>query len=137
MKILWGLIAGAFVATVSWANTNPLMRVCRLEQGRFWTLQVPGDELPLCFFGKAAVGAESLLQLESQAGDSEAVKAYKSASGGDCSTLGAENLEGVDSNGVSFKVCRFADSSLIEENTLKAGFGHPSNQKLDQVLSKW
>lgn len=141
MKVfLWTFVC-ILATSTSWGNNNPLIRVCRLEEGHFWVLQAGNNDIPLCFFGKAALGAEALLLFKTTEGSTEALKAYNDRNssaprGGVCGSFDADVVEGLDSDGQTFNVCRFSDSSYIEETTLWLGPGHSSNAALDKALSK-
>lgn len=131
-------------ATVSaWANfRNPWMRACGLESGQFWIVKSGAEELPMCYFGDAAIGAETLFLFKSHSGPTDAVEAYKNrkasgpTKGGVCGAFGADLFVGKDNQGRSANICRFEDQSLIEETTLWLGPGTDVNEELDQALSK-
>ena len=129
--LLSSLMAGSSFA----ANNNPLMRTCRLEQGLFWIVYSEGQELPLCFFGSAAIGAEALFGFKTGTGNYLSVRVYKENSGATCEQLGATTVSGQDSKKVSYEVCQFRDGSLIEKQTLLRGRGAAANSGLDQSLS--
>lgn len=140
MRIL--LLAGMMIFTTANAlaapNRNPWMRTCRIEAGQFWVLKAGSQEYTMCFFGEAAIGAEALFLFKTNAGIVDAVSAYKSrnassARGGVCGSYDAEVVQGRDSEGHTFNLCRFADKSLIEETTLWMGPG--SSPALDRALS--
>ncbi|WP_291515737.1 hypothetical protein [Bdellovibrio sp. ArHS] len=133
------IIFAGFMAQA--ANNNPWMRTCRIDQGRFWTVKVPGDEQALCLFGDAGIGAETFFLFKTNSGVPEAIHAYKnrnssSPRGGVCGAFDAELVEGKDTTGRSFNLCQFSDGSLIEETTLWLGAGSGSNEALDNALSK-
>lgn len=140
MKVfLWTFVC-ILAASISWGNSNPLMRTCRLEQGHFWVLQAGYHDIPLCFFDKAAIGAEALLIFKTNQGSTEALKAYNNRNssaprGGVCGSFDADVVEGTDTEGQTFNVCRFSDDSYIEETTLWLGPGNSSNAALDKALA--
>lgn len=133
----------SFVMTLSGAafaaNSNPWMRVCRIDQGLFLDLQ--GDqEYVMCFFDNAGVGAEDFFKFKTKVGLTQALQAYKNRSSSVdadqiCEQTGAKAVQGSDSQGQVFDVCQFKDGSLIEAVTLWQGPGAPENEKLDQALS--
>lgn len=143
MRVLLLSLVLVLVGTFSWANfKNPWMRACGLEQGQFWIVKSGSEELTMCFFDDAAIGAETLFLFKSHAAETEAVEAYKNrlsttpVKGGVCGAFGAELFEGKDNQGRSTNICRFDDQSLIEETTLWLGAGASNNEALDRALSK-
>ena len=137
--LLAGMIIFAGVSSFA-ANNNPWMRACRIEAGQFWVLKAGSEEYSMCFFGESAVGAEALFQFKSKSATPEAVVAYKnrnasSARGGICGSFDAEVLQGKDTDGQTFNVCKFSDGSLIEETTLWLGPGAGTTLGLDKALS--
>lgn len=122
------------------ATNNPLIRTCQIHGGTFWVLRDGDQDLALCFFGEAGIGAEALLKFKISE-SSEAMEAYKKHSssfskGGVCGAFGADVLIGKDTEGHSYNVCRFEDQSLIEETTLWFGPGAPKNEGLDKTLKR-
>lgn len=116
------------------ANNNPLMRTCRRENGLFWIVYAPNQELPLCFFGDAAIGAEALHGYKFGGGTVLAVDAYKKSTGATCEQAGAVTVAGQDSEKATFEVCQFSDGTLVEKNTLLRGPGSPANGDLNRAL---
>ncbi|WII71080.1 hypothetical protein QJS83_11465 [Bdellovibrio sp. 22V] len=122
------------------ANKNPWMRACRIDQGQFWVLKAASEELAMCFFEDAGVGAETFFLFKTKAGMQDSLKAYKdrnmsSPRGGVCGSFGAELIQGKDTEGQTFNICRFEDQSLIEETTLWLGPGAGGSESLDRALS--
>lgn len=125
-----------------WAAAgNPWLRVCRIDQGQFWVLNMGSrDDLAMCFFGNAAVGAESFFLFKTNSGMPQAIQSYKnrnssSSRGGVCGSFGADLVTGKGSEGQTFNICRFPDQSLIEETTLWIGPGSIDSADLDKALS--
>lgn len=117
------------------AHNNPLMRTCRREQGLFWIVYAPNQELPLCFLGDAAIGAEALHGYKHGAGTVMAVSVYKKTMGATCAQVGAVTIAGRDSENAAFEVCQFQDGSLIEKQTLLRGQGAAANSALNRALN--
>jgi len=143
MRVLLLSLVLVLAGTFSWASfKNPWMRACGIEQGQFWIVKSGSEELTMCYFGEAAIGAETLFLFKSHADNTDAVEAYKnrlstaSVKGGVCGAFGAELFEGKDNQGRSTNICRFSDQSLIEETTLWLGAGASVNEDLDLALSK-
>ena len=140
MKIILFAVLGVSLSISSWAQAkNPLMRVCRQEQGLFWAVDIAQDQVGLCLFGEAGIGAQDLLDLKTAGSQSKALHAYVATlvnqqTPSVCDSVSAQRVEGVDSNNQVFALCLFSDNSLIEENTLARGPGAPENKKLDQAL---
>ncbi|KYG61253.1 hypothetical protein [Bdellovibrio bacteriovorus] len=141
MKVFLLSITMIFAGLTAQAANNPWMRTCRIDQGQFWTIKVGSDEQALCLFGDASIGAETFFLFKTNAGVGDAIDAYKhrkssSPRGGVCGAFDAELIEGKDTSGRTFNICRFDDGSLIEETTLWLGAGSGSNEALDRALSK-
>lgn len=137
--LLAGMIIFAGVSSFA-ANNNPWMRACRIEAGQFWVLKAGTVQYSMCFFDDSAIGAETLFLFKSNAGVSEAVLAYKNrnasaARGGICGSFDAEAIQGKDTEGQTFNICKFSDGSLMEETTLWLGPGAGTTQGLDKALS--
>jgi hypothetical protein len=142
MRVLLLSIMMMGSGTSAWAaNNNPWMRACRIDQGQFWVLNVGNhNDLALCFFGNSGVGAEALFLFKTNAGVPLAIQAYKNRNssptgGGVCGSFGADLVQGKDSEGQTFNICRFSDQSLIEETTLWMGPGSVDSADLDKALS--
>lgn len=139
MRILFPLFAflvPCLFASFSFAaNNNPLMRTCRREQGLFWIVYATNQELPLCFFGEAAIGAEALHGYKHGGGVVMAVSVYKKTMGATCEQVGAVTIAGRDSKNAAFEVCQFNDGTLIEKSTLLRGQGAAANSALNRALN--
>jgi len=141
MRILFPAVLLFFAASVSGAANNPWMRVCRIDEGQFQALKAGGEEVSVCFFGEAGIGAEAFFLFKTNSGSTEAVQAYKnrnssSPRGGVCGAFDAEPVQAKDSQGQVYNLCRFSDQSLIEETTLWLGPGSAVSEGLDRALSK-
>ncbi len=141
VRVLLLALSMMFASSAFAANNNPLMRACRIEAGQFWILKTEANaELVMCYFNNAGIGAFSLFQFKSNQGVSKAIQAYKTrkssaARGGVCGSFGATLVQGSDTEGQTFNVCRFSDESLIEETTLWLGPGAGGHGALDRALS--
>jgi hypothetical protein len=139
MRLLFPLFAFLvpcfFASFLFAANNNPLMRTCRREQGLFWIVYAPNQELPLCFFGEAAIGAEALNGYKNGGGDVMAVTVYKKTISATCEQVGAVTIAGQDSKKANFEVCQFQDGTLIEKQTLLRGQGAAQNAALNRSLN--
>lgn len=140
MRVLFSsLMLSFFAITTQAAGSNPWLRTCRIDQGIFWVLQGQ-EEYSMCFFDQAAVGAEAFFTFKTGSGDSLAIQAYRgqnqsSSTDQVCENAGAELVQGTDTQGQSFNLCKFTDGSLIEVGTLALGPGSAQTQKLDRALS--
>ena len=119
---------------------NPMIRVCLMEAGQFWVPQTQGEELPLCYFDAAGVGAEAFYLYKTNQKMPQSVRAYLSyhvyaEEKEICTQVGADKLLASSPTQSQVAICRFQDGSLIEASTLHFGFGHSRNQNLDKALS--
>lgn len=140
MKLLFLSLTMLFSVSSSAIN-NPWLRACSIEAGQFWVLtDGSNDELAMCFFDGAAIGAEALFKFKTKSGVSQSIQAYKqrkpATNGGGCESFNADAVDAVDSNQQMFSVCRFPDGSLIEENTLELGPNSGDTEALDRALSR-
>lgn len=144
LKIAFFVLISVAYHYTSFAAQTPAQRTCRILGGQAWVLNVGNpDDFELCRFGFAAIGSLDLLYKVTEGRETQAVGAYYNkilsframspeeycqASGGDYGTLR-------DSNGRPFELCRFADGSGIEANTLQGGASSPQNAALTRALS--
>lgn len=140
MKVL--LLSAVMIFAAAWAqaDTSSWKQACQKGQGLFSVLKDGSEEIPVCFFGEAIVGAKAWSQLEAGV-QAESLKAYKtrrnsSVRGGVCGAFDADLLVVKDSKGATYNFCRFEDSSVMEETTLWLGPGTAISDALDKALSK-
>jgi hypothetical protein len=132
-------VCAGYIGSAS-ANSNPLIRACVLKNADFETLNTGSlDDLPMCRFGMALMGAQAVQDVISGTTD-QAVSAFlASQPTGDpssaCSAVGADEVTGTsEQNGLSFDVCRFSDGSIVDAQTLARGAQDPQNAALRQAL---
>jgi hypothetical protein len=114
------------------ALESPWKRVCRENGGLFWVLNVQTpNEIPLCLFGDAAIGAESYFN-HKQGDDVIAVRAYLNSES--CAQNDGRVISGVDTNHKTWSLCLFADNSLMEVDTLDNGPQDSRNSLLTNAL---
>lgn len=135
LSLVMSLSAGSALAA---GNSNPWMRVCRIDGGLFYNL-TGSEDYVMCFFDNAGVGAEAFFKFKTKGGDTLALKAYRNqnvTADADqvCAASGAQSVEGSDDQGQTFELCKFRDGSLIDAATLSSGPGAPGNEKLDAAL---
>lgn len=141
MRVLLLSIMMIAVGAFAKADSSLWKKSCLKGKGLFATLKDGKDELPVCFFGEAVVGAKSWSQLEEEGVNAEALKAYKNrrtapVRGGVCGAFDAELLVVKDAKGTVYNFCRFEDNSVMEETTLWLGPGTAISDSLDKALSK-
>lgn len=127
------VIVISLLTSTSWSfTTNPQIRSCRLAGGEFVEVKTAQDQIGLCKFGSAYIGALDILQYTD-------TKEYSLAAlyfGIDLrlcdgAVIDAENLEKTQ----SFKLCTYNGESYIEMNTLNKGVHHPDNKQLKDFLN--
>ena len=128
--VLSSLLFGSLTAFAQ----NSLIRACRLTQGQFFAVPIPGDEVAFCQYGEAAVDASSILKLSTSKSRSLAVAFFKAGPFQTCESAQAENLTTLDMDGRTFDICQFSDDSLMEQSTLQRGPQHPLNRGLVKAL---
>lgn len=138
MKLLMILM---FLSSFSaFAQRNPQIRVCNLNGGRFWSLDItkPADDnIGFCRYNNSLIGSLSLIQHFHFSRDTFAMKAYKESARigySSCFDAGATTIIGTDSEGGSWDICQFKDYSFVLERTLTEGFYSPFNQSLSGSL---
>lgn len=123
-------LSTALAASLAWAG-NPLIQTCQRAGGIFRVL-APGlvEDLPVCVFGSAVIGAHELQNHKSGCSN-EAVDTFlssgASSSGTPCEDNNAEEL--------SKGLCKFSDGSLIGKSTLAQGAETPANASLIRALN--
>lgn len=128
----FALLFLVFFSVNSFAQSNPMMRECRMSGGQFFAGSGLHDEFALCFFDQSAIDALSLMKLKN--GDSTiAIQIYLTGTDPECFNGLKETLFG---SNYEVKVCRFGDDSIITAETLKFGFGSPRNKKLDEIITR-
>lgn len=135
------MIFTAFAGLPARADKDSWKQSCQKAQGIFSILKQDSGELPVCFFGEAAVGAESFAQVREEGQKIQSLNAYKkgrtmSVRGGVCGAFDAELVTAKDAQGNLYNFCRFEDRSLMEETTLWLGPGASLSGTLDKALSK-
>lgn len=127
-------LAISFVSVLAFAREPYFARQCRLSQGQYWVVAVPGDKIGLCRLGEAVILSDSLA-LHQEGQNQKAVEVYLSnMNKGNCSAYSAQTLVGVDTENQEFTLCRFNDGSAIGLETLKAGSSAIENSILNNAL---
>lgn len=143
MRVLLLTVLIAFSGSTAWSAESPARRVCRTEGGQFWILNPGPQEMVMCFFGQAAVGARALFTFKTRSGrEMKAIEAYRqhdpsSVRGGVCGSYEAEAVTGKDTTGQTFTICKFSDGSLMEGTTLWLGPDARENEQLNKALSSF
>ena len=113
---------------------NPQIHFCQLSGGQFHEIEVNGDQVGYCQFGKAYIDAVSFLMVTTNQGSTTATLA---ALGGAnyCASAGGQVFKGQDFIGAPFDLCFFQDGSSIEVMTLSRGPYSSENALMVQGLS--
>ena len=118
--------------SIAHAIENPWKRVCRQNSGVFWVLNVQTpNEIPLCVFGEAAIGAETYFN-HKMGQFTQAVEAYDRNA--ICRQYDGRQISGTDTDRKTWTICLMADGSFIELNTLNRGKNSSLNTLLNQAL---
>lgn len=137
MKKLIGLALVSLMSISAFARESAFRRTCRMNEGQPWVVNFTADDLELCRFGEASVSSETFFLTLVEKQSTQAVGTFfDAAAAGNCEYAGGEILEAVDYTGQLFRVCRFADGSIIEENTLRKGPKDRSNEELVRKLKR-
>lgn len=132
--LLVSFLMCSLVVSAAQAIEMPWARVCRAEGGHIWILNLDQQDQPsLCVFGAAAIGSEALFIFKTGNPAPQAFAVYQSGAR-DCSSQGGNLATYQDTDGNSKTLCTFQDGSLIENETLKRGFGSSANQGLDASI---
>lgn len=124
----------SFISILTFAREPYFARQCRLSQGQYWVVDVPGDKIGLCRLGDAVILSDTLA-LHQEGQNQKAVQVYLSSSNkGHCLAYGAQTLVGVDTENQEFNLCRFNDGSAIGLETLNAGSSAVENSSLNNAL---
>jgi hypothetical protein len=137
---IFGLILCLLIMEKSWANEPAYQRECRIAGGLYWSISVNDTfDTPLCRFGEGVIGAADFAELKWNRKQSQAVLAYVGSAAAStpdaiCASVGAKLVTGGDSNRDFWRVCIFADNSIIGADTLSRGQQNQSNGYLNQAL---
>jgi len=118
----------------------PYARTCRIEGGLGWTVDMKQPtETMLCVFNSAAIGAAEFAVYKWDKGISQSLNAFTAQNSllnpsTICQDQGAAERISEDSEGTPWRLCVFADGSLIEANTLAYGTTSASNVQLLEAL---
>lgn len=127
--ILTGLIL--FSALSVFAVVNPQIRACHSVNGEFFVLKSDYDELGICKFGPALVGAIDILNKDDSIEEPLSLIRYKQGLQS-CSVENVANLTSFEGDVRAF--CIYSDNSLIDLETVKSGKNNPRNSKLNSAL---
>lgn len=147
LEIFSILTSGLFVGVLTLGFPNqaaaaetPYARTCRISGGEAWVVNyASGNDVMLCRFGSAAIGAAEFAELKWNDTQKASVRAFLSATpteGGDetCRLNHASYAETKDSEQVQWALCTFGDGSVIEVNTLARGSADRHNAGLAAAL---
>lgn len=137
------LFLGAFNASEAQIR-NPQVRTCFALGGQFlnYNMYMPvEDQVGLCAFDRAAIGSIALLTQVTEGLSETAVTSYLATTGYNgnaCEQAGGTLVDLFDNHGAMLMAaCYFTrDGSLIELDTLKRGYNHPANQRLNDALKE-
>ncbi len=122
-----------FLATAAFAQ-NPQIRICRVTEGEFQAVDIPGDQIGLCHYQNSFIDAVSILTVTSGENQSLAIQALFGSNTDSCEAAGAQTVAGQDLEGNQFQLCLFQDQSLIELNTLITTATGASNAGLVKAI---
>jgi len=139
-SVLWVVFSVFVTLSASAGITNPLIRVCLSLNGQFYIANLDaadGNDLPMCQFNTAQIGAQALLDYVDGRTDL-AISAFLASSPSDpmqvCSQNSASDLQGTSESSSLFHICEFPDSSLIDAETLARGANAIENSALRNAL---
>ncbi len=140
LRFLWAAALFFSISVFSLVSDAALRNPCHPRKAELVELTQGENEINLCLFGEALVGAETL-QKASEKNSPDAVKAFQKGqrervSGGVCGSFGAELVEAKDSKGNQYNLCRFPDGSVMEETTLWLGPDSLLGEKLGRILRR-
>lgn len=141
MRVLLLSFMMILTVTAARADKDSWKQSCVKAQGVFSVLKKESQDLPVCFFGEAVVGAQTWAQIKTEGFKIQSLDAYKnrrtaSVRGGVCGAFDAELVIAKDKKGIAYNFCRFEDQSLMEETTLWLGPGATISDSLDKALAK-
>lgn len=140
LQIAAMLILCASVVPVAQASEPPYARVCRTAGGQPWTVDFSGgNDILLCRFGAAAIGAADFAELKWSGRELRSVREFLASTcagsaGAACADHGGNLQTATDSDGISWQLCAFSDDSVVEAGTLARGSSAASNASLVHAL---
>lgn len=127
------LIFSTLFSSLTFAvQKNPQIRTCQTLGGDYLVANSYNDQIGLCKFDKAIVGALDLMLFNNKEAISQSLNAFMKGQT-NCESVGQIQTL-IIVQGASLQFCSFADGSFIELGTLIKGIDSADNQKLDQVL---
>jgi len=125
------IILLSLLSLITYANSNPQIRTCRLVQGNFEVYDIEFDEIGHCNLGKASIDTISLMFIRHEGVQTRAVESFLA----DEKTCSSITLEGVNTDRTN-TLCYYMDGSSIDLETLQKGRDHVDNRRLTAILSK-
>ncbi len=133
MKNFLFILATTFSLVSFAAQKNPQIRTCHTLGGEFVAAQIPHDEVGLCKFDQALIGANDLVLFENKESISQSISNYLK-SNTSCEPNGQITTAVVLGGLSSIQFCSYADGSMIDLSTLIKGQNSADNQKLNEAL---
>lgn len=132
MKKYFFALVTLFASLTFAIQKNPQIRNCVIAGGEFIVANTHKDQIGLCRFDKALIGALDFMYFNTKESIPLSVNSYmkdlKSCeSNGEIETI-------IILGGESLQTCAYSDGSYIELGTLIKGQGSADNQKLNEVL---
>jgi hypothetical protein len=119
---------------------TPYARTCRIAGGQAWTVNFSEtNDLTLCRFGTAAIGAPEFAQfkwsqIKSKSIESVLDSAPSEGGGVTCSQFQSQYKIATDLDRRTWGLCMFSDGSAVEVKTLARGTNDPANAFLVEAL---
>jgi hypothetical protein len=127
------LIFSTILSSVCFSmQKNPQIRTCQTLGGEYLVANSSNDQIGLCKFDKAIVGALDLMLFNHKEAILQSLKTFMKGQT-NCESIGQIQTL-IVLQGASLQFCSFADGSYIELGTLIKGSHSDDNQKLNQVL---
>ncbi|AZZ36310.1 hypothetical protein CIK05_05740 [Bdellovibrio sp. qaytius] len=125
------MIVLCLLASTSWSASNPLIRNCNLAGGEFTVITLPDDQWALCKIGHAYVGAIDVMGFNTQTAEPTAFLEYAEEH---TECHGALTTATILNTTTKIELCRYADNSFIDTQTLNSGVQSSDNEVFNKYL---
>jgi putative hemolysin len=122
----------SILSSISTAQNNPQIRICRQLGGEFVAANTDTDQIGLCRFGQAYIGSIDLVRFVDKSSP-DSIETYTNNIQS-CEPY-AQTKQVQILQGPCLNVCVFSDGSIIESQTLSNGRQNFNNAKLNKALN--
>ncbi|MGZ3725000.1 MAG: hypothetical protein ACXWQQ_04340 [Pseudobdellovibrio sp.] len=131
MKLMSVVFIILSASLTSFAVGNPQIRACVASGGEFMTVNTDDDQLGMCRYSQALIGAIDILNKDEPSSTPLSIENYRDGVV-DCDAFNVMTVKTF--SGAVIQVCRFDDGSMMDIQTLSRGRYDYRNRLLNQAL---